>query len=81
MKNDYCKFEYDINFYGGDYNDVGEFVLINWNLIDEFGHELAFEKATGLSRVHIIHYIINEALNKEDDPLEFELNKIFDNVL
>jgi len=66
----YCRFEHDISYHGGDYNLVGNFVLINWDLIEKFGHEEAFEKATGISKIHIIHYISNEGLTLDDSDGE-----------
>lgn len=53
--------EWDIGYWGGDYYGVGQFVLIPVALVYVFNSpEEAFEKFTGNSRSHIIHYTLDE---------------------
>lgn len=62
--------EYDLDFRGGDYNKVGQFAYIP---VDDIGHapdavEAAFEKLTGHSRIHIIHYTPDETFDENGKP-------------
>ncbi len=61
--------EYDLSFWGGDYDGVGQFVHIPLSLIEECalqdpdgddGVELAFTKVTTQDCIHIIHYSLDE---------------------
>lgn len=70
--------EYDSAFWGGDYDGVGDSVLIPLSLIGECamqdpdgddGVELAFTKITTLDSVHIIHYTLDELYDQEGNPL------------
>ena len=63
--------EYDVNFYGGDYDDVGQFVYIPVCLIDIYGSEKkAFEQITGIDKRHIIHYSSDEYYDSEGNMLD-----------
>ena len=62
--------EYDLSFFGGDYNGVGQFAYVP---VDDIGHtpdavEAAFEKLTGHDRVHIIHYCPDETFDENGKP-------------
>ena len=62
--------EYDLNFFGGDYNGVGQFAYVP---LEDIGHtpdavEAAFEKLTGHDRVHIIHYTPDETFDENGNP-------------
>lgn len=55
------RIEYDPDYWGGDYNGVGQFAFIPEGL--EFALnsvEEAFEKVTGVDRQHIVHYSTDE---------------------
>ncbi|MCL4222797.1 MAG: hypothetical protein KJZ65_15675 [Phycisphaerales bacterium] len=70
--------EYDLSFWGGDYDGVGQFVHIPLSLIEECalqdpdgddGVELAFTKTTKQDCVHIIHYTLDELYDQGGNPL------------
>ncbi len=72
------KVEYDLSFWGGDYEGVGQFVHIPLSLIDECalqdpdgddGVELAFTKTTKQDSVHIIHYSLDELYDQGGNPI------------
>lgn len=65
----HASFEYDLEYYGGDYSGVGEFAYVPLRLVDELGPRRAFRQHTGHSPRHIIHYDLDEELNAEGDPL------------
>ena len=67
----YVQVEWDPYFYGGDYNGVGSFAYIpyNENMTDE-DLESAFEKHTGRSKTHIIHYSFDELYDEHGDYLD-----------
>jgi hypothetical protein len=56
----FYKVEFDPSFYGGDYKDVGNFVLIPADLVDQVGMDKAFEKTTGHVAANIVHYSESE---------------------
>jgi len=64
MKPQHIKVEFDLNYSGGEYNGVGDTVLIPFENIawdeNECNVEAAFEKQTGHSRIHIIYYTLDE---------------------
>lgn len=67
-----CEFlcvEYDRSYCGGDYKGVGEFVLIPLTAIRKKDGvdavDNAFQKATGLNAMRIIHYSQDEVYDKD----------------
>lgn len=55
------RIEYDPNYWGGDYNGIGQFAFIPEGLEFALGSiEEAFEKVTGVDRQHIVHYSTDE---------------------
>lgn len=72
--------EYDKNYSGGDYSDVGEFVYIPElevkerqrvdGLSEENALSQAFEEATGLNRRCIIHFPSDERFDSEGNSIE-----------
>ncbi len=53
----FIEVEYDVNYFGGPYGNVGQFVHISEVMIEHFGSvESAFEYQMSLDRCHIIHY-------------------------
>ncbi len=64
--------EFDLEFFGGNYNKVGQFAYIP---LDEIGTApdavaTVFEKQTGHSRQHIVHYCPDETYDQEGKPWE-----------
>lgn len=51
--------EWDLSYTGGDYSNVGDFVVIEADEGETV--EKAFERITGRNRMHIIHYEDKEA--------------------
>jgi len=66
------RFEYDRNFFGGDYSDVGNFASVPVSLCAAKGYKEAFESQTGVGRCHIIHYSQDELFTLEGEPFEEE---------
>jgi hypothetical protein len=69
-------FEFDLTFFGGDYNDVGGFVSVPVTIIEQLGgEEPGFEQFTGLSRCHVIHYSSEEENYDEEHsgPLDGQI--------
>lgn len=76
----YAQIEWDRNFWGGDYDDVGDFAYLELErpyvnsrglfavdrLTDENVEE-RFEKLTGASRENIVHYTLDETYAKDED--------------
>ena len=62
--------EYDLAIFGGDYKGVGNFAHIPLHDIGdgEDAVETAFEKHTGHSRQHIIHYSPDETYDEGGHP-------------
>jgi hypothetical protein len=65
--------EYDLSFWGGEYNDVGNFVTIEAATEGDLAD--AFHKQTTYSPLHIIHYVqlsdgdlVDERCPACDDP-------------
>lgn len=64
----FIQVEYDPNYTGGEYADVGQFVLVPSGVKSV---ERAFEKKTGLNRCHIVHYCVDEHYNRLGRCLDF----------
>lgn len=60
--------EYDLAYTGGEYTGVGEEVWISSDYIEACGGDVAaaFQKLTGFSPLHIVHYS-NEEVTETDD--------------
>lgn len=71
IHNKHIRVEYALDFFGGNYNSVGNFVYIPLTLIGKGKDavEKAFEKRTGHKRVHIIHYSESEFYDCLGNPL------------
>lgn len=53
--------EYDLNYWGGNYDGIGQFTFIPEGLEVVVGSvDEAFEKVTGINRQHIIYYCLDE---------------------
>jgi len=68
----HTRVEYDLEFTGGDYSDVGQFAYIPHRVIDEFGGGIqeAFKAHTGIDPVHIVNYNLDEAYDANGRFLE-----------
>lgn len=89
----YAQIEWDPNFWGGDYDDVGNFAYLELErpyvdsrglfavdrLTDENVEE-RFEKLTGASRENIIHYTLDEAYAKDEDGDFMEEDLVDDGI-
>lgn len=65
MKDLYYKVEYDLNYNGGNYSNVGAFVLVPEALVKKVGMKAAFTQTTGQEAVHIIHYSESDRYDAE----------------
>lgn len=52
----YFQVEYDLNYTGGDYSNVGAFAFVLVSLVDEVGMDTAFKQTTGFDPIHIVHW-------------------------
>jgi hypothetical protein len=64
MTEDDCfvRVEYDLDYTGGNYERQGSFVLLPWREIKRCREDVegVFERMTGHSRVHIVHYSVDD---------------------
>ena len=66
----FVRVEYDTQYYGGDYDDVGDVALLpEKGLTDENINEM-FQKHTGIDPQHIIHYSFDELFTEDGDPAD-----------
>ena len=67
----YIQVEYDEDYWGGDYDDVGKFVLIPLSECHARSNcvEKAFVAITGLDCRHIVHYCIDEMYDKDGNSI------------
>lgn len=68
-------FEYDLSYYGGDYDGSGDTSHIPVSLIEHFGEEEAFEYFTKLHRCHIIHYTEEESESYGNGQTQDDIDK------
>lgn len=66
----HSRFEYDLNFTGGNYTGVGTFAYVPISLIKELTPEDAFSKHTGIDAAHIIHYTTDESFDAEGNEFD-----------
>lgn len=76
--------EWDPAFWGGDYDDVGDFAYIADSLVDALAQnaqlngadplDVAFELVTGEDAVHIIHIESDEKFTSSGEPVQEELD-------
>ena len=62
------EFEYDLEYSGGNYSDVGETVLVPASMVTKLGASEAFREYTGIDPVHIVQY--HDAEDDDDDEPE-----------
>ena len=70
----YIRVEFDPNYYGGDYDQVGQFVLID---ADTENVEEAFTQETGHDSRHIIHYSPDELYDLDGDLIDDDTPMLF----
>lgn len=66
---DCFKVEYDVNFFGGDYSDVGKFAYIPFDDELKLDHTELFRLMTGIDPVHIVSLSLDETYTIEGDLL------------
>jgi hypothetical protein len=71
-ENGFIRFEYDPDYFGGEYNKTGQFALVPIDLCAELGNEEAFEKRIGLDKVHIIHFSPDEVYGANGEIMDDE---------
>ena len=64
---EFIEVEYDTDYYGGDYSDVGQTAMIPADLAERIGMGMAFRQTTGFDPIHIIHYSPDKRYNKDGD--------------
>jgi hypothetical protein len=67
------RFEYDLNYRGGDYRGVGAFVYVPLAVVESFEHDpdadrKAFYRHTGHDPIHIVHYSLDELWDSNGEP-------------
>lgn len=63
--------EYDLEFAGGNYSNVGDFAYVPVELIDKCKNvEEAFQKHTGIDPIHIIHYCEDDWYTTDGELVE-----------
>lgn len=63
--------EYDETFFGGNYAGTGQFAYVPFSLMsEEVEPEDAFERHTGISRQHIIHYSLDDSYDAQGNSIE-----------
>jgi hypothetical protein len=66
----FVRFEYDLTYYGGNYSDVGTFVLVNHEHCKRLGYYKAFQEHTGHNAIHVIHYSEDELYDCDGNEIE-----------
>jgi hypothetical protein len=69
-------FEYDLEYYGGNYADVGATILIPETLLGGEDEEVPFEQFTGLHRCHIVSIRSEEDEELEGDELAERITEL-----
>ncbi len=67
VKQPYIRFEYDLDFWGGDYSDVGDFAYVPAKRCEKIGYERAFTEQTGIDAQHLIHYSPDELYDADGE--------------
>ncbi|QOX80808.1 hypothetical protein FY034_17445 (plasmid) [Trichlorobacter lovleyi] len=62
--------EYDLSFFGGNYDKVGKFAFIAVDKINDCTVEEAFEKQTGINRQHIIHFSTDDLYSPQGEDFD-----------
>lgn len=63
--------EYDEDFWGGDYDGVGDLIYVKMSEADRLGSvEAAFKALIGIDAVHMIHYSEDELFDIKGNHLD-----------
>jgi hypothetical protein len=68
--NEFIEVEYDTDYFGGDYSNVGETAMIPTKLAEQVGMGMAFRQTTGFDPAHIIHYNPDERYDSNGNLIE-----------
>lgn len=63
---EFIEVEYDEEYTGGNYSDVGNHTYIPVSLVDAIGLEHAFKEITGIDPIHIVSYNEDERYTCDD---------------
>jgi hypothetical protein len=66
----HIRFEYDLDYAGGNYSKVGDFAYVPAELCLRLGDEEAFEQHTGIDRIHIASYCPDELYDEDGNEWE-----------
>lgn len=66
----FVQVEYDKDYYGGDYGNVGDFFLLPEDGLTDENLPERFRKATSLDPIHIIHYTLDDVYDWEGNLLD-----------
>ena len=66
----FVQVEFDRSYTGGDYDKVGEFLLLEEEGLTDENLPERFEAKTGLGPEHIIHYTFDELFDANGDPID-----------
>ncbi len=64
--------EYDLDYWGGDYDGLGEEALLPIDGLTDDNLKERFQKQTGHDPTHVIHYTFDEPVDANGDELELE---------
>ncbi len=70
MRKLFIEVEYDLTYYGGDYTQTGDTVLVPLDLCNTLGTEKAFEKFTGYEQQHIVSIREDELYDEEGEVVD-----------
>lgn len=71
----FLRIEYDLSYWGGQYDGVGKFAYVPLALCKRHGTEDAFRRYMGHDPVHIVHYSPDEIYDGEGNILKDEASK------
>jgi len=68
----HTRVEYDLDFTGGDYSDVGNFAFVPLSVVDRHAGdvEAAFKAHTGIDPIHIVNHNLDEVYDENGRILE-----------
>ena len=68
----FIRVEYDLNYWGGEYSDVGSFALLPMDKVEANGFDVekTFAEVTGHDAAHIIHFCPDEVYDANENLIE-----------
>lgn len=66
----FVRVEWDLNYHGGDYAGVGDFVLLPEDGLTDDNIGKRFQAKTGYGPEHIIHYSFDELYDEDGELLD-----------